>query len=137
MIIALKDGFKKGIFTTWKLTKIIIPCYIIITLLQHTPMIEIISNFFEPILEFLGLPGEAALVLVSGNLINIYAALGVISALNFTMKEIIILSLMLSFSHSLILESAVMKKMGANILKLNTLRIAMSILSGLIVNILW
>lgn len=137
MIVALENGLKKGLYTTWKLTKIMIPCYMIITLLQHTPMIEIIADFFGPMLGFLGLPGEAALVLVSGNLINIYAAIGTISALSFTMKEIIILALMLSFSHSLILESAVIKGMGASVLKLNSLRIGMAILSGFIVNILW
>lgn len=137
MNIALQRGIKKGFHTTWNLAKVIMPAYIIVTILQHTPMIEIIADFFAPALKYLGLPGKAALVLVLGNLTNLYAALGVIPALDFTIKEITILSLMLSFSHSMIVESAVAKKMGGSLLKLNALRIGMAILSALILNYLW
>lgn len=137
MYLALRNGLKKGLITTWKLAKVVVPVYMIVTFLQHTPIIEWVAGYFEPVLHLLGLPGKAALVLVLGNLVNLYAALGVIPALDFTLKEITILSLMLSFSHALILESAVAKKMGGSLLKLNALRIGMAIISALLLNILW
>jgi spore maturation protein SpmB len=137
MIVVIQEGFKKGVSITWKLAKILIPIYIFVTFLQHTPIIEIIAGHFEPILYYIGLPGKAALVLVLGNLSNLYAAIGVIPALGFTIKEITILSLMLSFSHSLIVESAIAKRMGGSLLKLNLLRIGMAIISALIINLLW
>lgn len=137
MIIVLQEGFKKGLSITWKLAKILIPIYVIVTFLQHTPIIEIVAGYFEPALYYLGLPGKAALVLALGNLTNIYAAIGVIPALDFTIKEITILSLMLSFSHSLIVESAIAKRMGGSLLKLNLLRIGMAVISALILNLFW
>ncbi|MCR1897790.1 nucleoside recognition protein [Irregularibacter muris] len=137
MIEIVQGGVKKGIITTWQLTKAVIPIYIVITFLNHTPIISIIAGYFEPLLQFLGLPGEAALVLVMGNLISPYAAVGSIPALNFSIKEITILTLMLSFSHSLLLESAVVKKMGGSLSKINILRVGMAVFSALILNILW
>ena len=137
MNVVLNEGVKKGLNITWKLGKILVPVYIIVTFLQHTPIIEIIAGYFEPALYYLGLPGEAALVLVLGNLINPYAAIGVIPALGFTIKEITILSLMLSFSHSLIIESAIAKRMGISFIKAISLRVGMAIISALIINLLW
>ncbi len=134
---SIQEGFKKGFNITWQLSKILVPTYIIVTFLQYTPFIETIARYFEPVLYYLGLPGKAALVLVLGNLINLYAAIGVIPALGFSFKEITILSLMLSFSHSLIVESAIAKKMGGNLLKLNLLRIGMAVISAFILNLLW
>ncbi|HHT51522.1 MAG TPA: nucleoside recognition protein [Eubacteriaceae bacterium] len=134
---AIQTGLKKGLNITWQLSKILIPTYIIVTFLQYTPFIEALARYFEPILYYLGLPGKAALVLVLGNLINLYAAIGVIPALDFSFKEITILSLMLSFSHSLIVESAIAKKMGGSIIKLNFLRVGIAIISAFILNILW
>jgi Fe2+ transport system protein B len=137
MNMILRNGLKKGLNTTWDFAKIVVPVYIIITFLQHTPIIQMIAGIFEPALHYLGLPGKAAIVLVLGNLTNLYAALGVIPALGFTFKEITILSLMLSFSHSLIMETAVMKRIGASVIKLNALRIGLAVISGLVINLLW
>ena len=83
---AIQTGLK-GLNITWQLSKILIPTYIIVTFLQYTPFIEALARYFEPILYYLGLPRKAALVLVLGNLINLYAAIGVIPALDFPLRK--------------------------------------------------
>ncbi len=128
-------GFKKGLTTLWRLTKIVVPVYFFVTFLKMTPMLEMISRWFEPAMRLIGLPGEASLVLVLGNCINLYAGIGAITSLTLNIKQITILAVMLSFSHSLFLETAVAKRTGVSLLFVVAVRITLAIVSGLVLNI--
>jgi len=87
-------------------------------------------------MKIVGLPGEAALALLTGYLMNIYGALGVIAGLDLGAREITILGTMLGLSHSLIIEGAIIKRIKVKLLPLISLRIILSIVSGIILNIL-
>lgn len=130
-----KRGFKKGLITLWRLTKIVVPVYFFVTFLKMTPILDMVSVWFEPAMKLIGLPGEASLVLVLGNCINLYAGIGAIASLTLSIKQITILAVMLSFSHSLFLETAVAKKTGVSILVVLAIRLGLAIASGLILNI--
>lgn len=130
----LINGVASGLKTTWVLTKIIVPVYFIITILGHTFILDWISNLFAPVMQYLGLPGEAAMVLVLGNTINLYAAVATIATLTLTTKQITILAVMLSFSHSLFMETAVAKKTGISATIVVLIRFTLAILSGIILN---
>lgn len=132
----LINGLKSGLNTTWTLTKIIVPVFFIVTILKHTFLLETISDIFKPFMNIVGLPGEAAIVLVLGNMVNLYAALGAIATLTLTSKEITIIAVMLSFSHSLFMETAVAKKTGINVVVILLIRLSLAIASGLILNLL-
>ncbi|WP_352418400.1 nucleoside recognition domain-containing protein [Proteiniborus sp.] len=129
------NGLKSGINTTWVLAKIMVPVYLIVTIVKHTFLLDAISNLFMPFMNIVGLPGEAAIVLVLGNMVNLYAALGAIATLTLTSKEITIIAVMLSFSHSLFMETAVAKKTGINVVVILLIRLCLSIVSGLLLNI--
>lgn len=129
-------GAKSGLKTTWELTKIIVPVYFIVTFLKHTFLLEFISDIFKPFMNVVGLPGEAAIVIVLGNMVNLYAAIGAIATLTLTAKEITIIAVMLSFSHSLFMETAVARKTGMNVLIVLVIRFSLAIASGIILNIL-
>ena len=132
----LKRGLKSGIDVTWQLAKVMIPIYFIVTLLKHTPILGAIARVFAPLMGFFGLPGEAALVLVLGNLVNLYAAIGAIVSLSLSLKEIAILAIMLSFCHSLPVETALAKKIGLSAISVIAVRMVLAVLSGLAFNIL-
>lgn len=131
-----KNGFIKGINTLWSLTKIVVPVYFFVTFLKMTPILDLISNWVAPAMNLIGLPGEASIVLVLGNFINLYAAIGAITSLSLTIKQITILAVMLSFSHSLFLESAVCKKTGVSLLMVVSIRVGLAVFSGLVLNII-
>lgn len=135
-IDSAKRGFKKGLTTLWNLTKIVVPVYFFVTFLKMTPILDTISNWVAPAMKLLGLPGEASIVLVLGNFINLYAAIGAIASLSLTIKQITILSVMLSFSHSLFLESAVCKKTGVSLFMVISIRIGLALIFGLVLNII-
>lgn len=140
MVILYKDslvrGFNKGLKTTWELAKMVVPIYFLVTFLKYTPILNWISNFFAPAMGILGLPGEASLPLVLGNMINLYAGIGAIVSLDLTQKQISILAIMLSFSHSLLIESAVAKKTGIKVSLVITIRILLAIIFGMLFNII-
>lgn len=133
---SVKNGFIKGLTTLWSLTKIVVPVYFFVTFLKMTPILDIISNWVAPAMNLIGLPGEASIVLVLGNFINLYAAIGAITSLSLTIKQITILSVMLSFSHSLFLESAVCKKTGVSLFIVVSIRIGLAIIFGIVLNII-
>lgn len=129
-------GFGKGIKTLWALTKIVVPVYFIVTFLGYTPVLDKISNLFEPMMNILGLPGEASLPLVLGNAINLYAGVGAMATMTLTVKQATILAIILSFSHSLLLESAVANKAGVNLGLVVFIRIGLALLSGIFFNMI-
>lgn len=132
----LKNGILKGIEITWQLARIVVPIYFLVTFLQHTPVIDNISSFFAPLMSFLGLPGKTAIVLVLGCLVNLYAAVGAIVSLSLTIREITILAIMLSFCHSLPVETAVSKKIGLPVTVVIGIRVMLAVVSGFVFNLL-
>jgi len=134
-VATFKNGFQRGLTTTWNLSKVIVPVYLIVTFIKYTPVMGIVAGFFEPLMHFFGLPGEASLVLVLGKLLNLYAALGAISSLALTGREITIIATMLLLSHSLPVESAVSGCTGVNAMLITGFRLVISVMSGLVLNL--
>lgn len=129
---SVKDGTIKGVKTTLMLAKIIIPIHIVVSILKATPILDQLSYYFEPAMGMFNLPGEAALALVLGYFVNLYAAIGIITGLNLSVFEITTLGLMLSIAHSLIIETAVIKSVGAKAISVLFIRITLSIAVGLV-----
>jgi hypothetical protein len=130
-------GFQQGLNTVWTLGKVIFPVTIIVTILQYTPVLPWIIDVVEPLMRLFGLSGEAAVPLVLGNALNVYAGIGAILSFEFTVKEVFIMAMMLSFSHNLFIESAVASRVGVSWLLLVGVRLALAGLSGIINNLVW
>jgi len=131
-------GGRKGLNTTWQLTKLIIPIYFAVTILKHTPFMPLIAKIFSPILALMGLPGEAALAIVMGVFINIYAGIAVIlpliPAAPLSVKQITILATVILICHNILVESAVSKKTGVSFWQMTLLRTASAFAAGVILN---
>ncbi|MCG8542460.1 MAG: nucleoside recognition protein [Clostridia bacterium] len=131
----IKRGAKNGLNTVIELAKVIIPVYFVVTILKHTQVLDYIATIFEPLMKGFGLPGEAAVPLVLGNVLNIYAAIGAITSITLSAKQITIIAVMLSFSHTLPVETAVSKKVGVSVALVLVIRIGLAIISGLVLNL--
>src|SRR5699024_5198384 len=86
-------GLQQGVLVSWTLGKIVFPVTVIVTILQFTPVLDWFIRFVSPLMEFIGLPGEAAMPLVLGNTLNLSAGIGAIVSFDFTVEEVIILAL--------------------------------------------
>ncbi|MDQ0233493.1 nucleoside recognition domain-containing protein [Metabacillus malikii] len=134
---SIKTGLKAGLHTTWTLGKVIFPITLIVSLLQHTPVLDWLAKLISPVMGVFGLSGEAAIPLVIGNILNLYAGIGAILSLDLTVKEVFILALMLSFSHNLLIESSVAVKVGLKLWIILIVRLGLALSSAVIVNLVW
>ena len=137
MLDIIKRGFMVGLRVTWTFGKIIFPITLLITLLQHTPVLPWIIKMISPFMNIVGLSGDAAIPLVLGYFLNMYAAIGAILTLDLTVKEVFIIAIMLSFAHNMFIESSVVLKVGVKLWIVLLVRFGLSILSAIIINLLW
>ncbi|MEW5873557.1 MAG: nucleoside recognition domain-containing protein [Candidatus Zixiibacteriota bacterium] len=132
----LKLGTRRGLETFWMLMRIMIPVYIIVTLLDHTPILPAIARFFEPFMGIWKLPGEAALAMVLGHFVNLYAALAVIAAGGWNATAVTVAAIVLGVSHSHVMEAAIFRQMRAPALILVALRVTLGWSLGWLVALL-
>lgn len=135
MTEALRRGFNSGIAMTYRLAKVVVPVYFIITFIKHTPFLKLISDFMAPFMKLVGLPGEASLPVVLGFFINIYAAIGAMLPLNMNVKEITVIAAILLMAHSLPLETAISRMTGIKTSFLVLTRIILAFMLGAFFNL--
>ncbi len=137
MLNSVKQGIMNGLHTTWTLGKVIFPVTLIVSLLQYTPVLPWLFDKLAPFMSVFGLSGEAAIPLVLGNLLNLYAAIGGILTLELTVKEVFIIAVMLSFSHNLLIETSVALKSGVKLWIVLSVRIGLALVAAFIINLVW
>ena len=57
--------------------------------------------------------------------------------MDLTVKQVFILSIMLSFSHNLIIETAVVSKIGVKVWIMASIRIALAFISAIVIHWVW
>lgn len=133
----LKRGVIAGLQTAWKLSKFIFPITFIITILQFTPILPWIFEIIAPVMKIVGLPGEAAIPLVLGTTLNLYSGIAGILSLDLTVKEVFTLAVMLSFAHSMFIETAVALRVGVRLWVVLVVRFGLAILAAICIHLFW
>lgn len=126
----VKSGLHKGLSVVLRLAKVVIPAIIFVSILQTTNMLQTIGHFFAPLMQIVGLPGEAAIAFVIGILTSIYGGIGAMLALTLSSKELTILSTMIAICHGAFMETAVVTEAGASGTLVFGLRFVAAILAG-------
>lgn len=121
---------------TLDLAKTIVPVFIFVTFLKHTPVLPWLARLVEPLMGLMGLPGEASLALVFGMGVSFYAGLGAIVSLDLTAKQMTVIGSVLLIAHSLPVETAVSKKTGVAAIPLLAMRMGLAFLCGIGLNLI-
>ncbi len=121
----INSSFKSSIL----ILKLVIPLYIFADILIYFGWLDYVSFIFEPITNILHLPSSTALSLAAGIFLNIYAAIAFAAPLGLSPYEWTILGLFLGVCHSMIIESAIMKKIGVSLIYSYILRISVAFLA--------
>jgi Fe2+ transport system protein B len=133
----IKNGLLAGLKTTWTLSKIIFPITLLLVILQFTPVLPWIIDLVSPVMGIFGLRGDAAIPLVLGNALNLYAGIAGILSLELTVKEVFILAVMLSFSHNIFIETGVALKVGVKLWVVLLVRFGLAAISAIVINLMW
>ncbi len=110
----LLESLRSSVFSSWLILKLVIPLYIIADTLIYFDILQHISFLFTPITSLLHLPPETALALASGMLINVYAAIALAAPLELTAYQWTVLGVFIGVCHSLVVESAILAKLGVS-----------------------
>ncbi len=137
LLSSLQKGIFVGLKTTWTFGKIIFPVTLIVSVLKHTPVLPWVIELISPFMKWLGLSGDAAIPLVLGNFLNLYAAIGAMLTLDLSVKEVFIIATMLSFSHNLLIESSVVIQVGVKLWVSLVVRLGLAFVSGFVINLVW
>jgi hypothetical protein len=133
----LITGFRKSISLLWMLIKIIVPVSCLVALLDFYGIVDQIATIFTPAMSFFGLPGEAAISLLLGFLVNIYAAMGAISAITLTAQQVTILAVIIGICHELPVETIICRYTGLRIPVSIALRLTTAVVAGVILNLIY
>jgi len=125
-----KKGFLSGKRAMFSLLKFMVPVYVIVQILSASGLLKTISDQFNPIMAFFGLPGEASLTIFVGYFVSMSGSLGTIATLDLNAVQATTLAIMVSTAHNLFAESAIIKKMGVSGLLSSCVRIFFSLLCG-------
>lgn len=135
MLAIVKTGLYEGISVVLRLAKTIVPAIIFVSFLQTTSILSTIGQLFAPLMQLVGLPGEAAIAFVIGILTTIYGGIGAMMALPLSPGELTILSTMIVFCHSAFIETAVVTEAGASGILIFSLRFAGAFLAAWLIHI--
>ena len=113
-----------------------VPTSLAVALLGWSGILQVIAGFLSPLMRLIGLPGQAALVFISGALLNNYSAIAVMGSLALSLRDATILALMSLIAHNLIIETAVMKSAGSSAIKMLLLRVGTAIVGAFLLNMI-
>lgn len=116
-------GAKKGWASFVWMCEIIVPVSFLVMLLQWTGWLNQLLFLLKPLMGLLNLPTEAALPIISGMLINIYAVIAILGVIPFTVSQMTLIAIFSLIAHNLIMEGIVQYRSGINVVKATLLRI--------------
>ena len=132
----LLPSLKKSARTSLWLLKIILPISLIVRFLDFYGVLAYLAEFLDPVFGYMGLPGSTAIVFITSIFLPLYAPLAIITSMSITLRELTILALMCQITHNIPVESAIQAKTGTPFWITATLRIAMSLVVGLVLNLI-
>ncbi len=139
-ISILLDNLKTACAPTWKsakwLLRLMIPISLTVTLLQYSGILEWIACYLNPLFVHLGLPGESAIIFISGATAGTYAGVAAMASIQLTIRQASILGIMMALCHALPMECTVNSKTGSSFWKMGLIRIFAAFICALLLNLI-
>lgn len=127
---------RKTFLVCFELFKVMVPALIAVKALEILGIFQPISDFFAPVMELCGLPGEAGLAWVTGMLSNMYGGLavtaGMVNPLGLNIAQVTTLGCMLLVSHSFPVEITVAARSGVKPWFLIPFRLGTALIFGMV-----
>jgi len=96
-------------------------------LLQWSGWLHHAEVVLQPLIGWLGLPSEAALPIISGMVINIYAAIATMTVIPFSTAQMTLIAVFVLIAHNLFMEGIIQHRSGMNGIRITLVRIASAV----------
>lgn len=133
---AALGAFAPALRTALWIVKLTVPITLTISVLSYIGVVAWISEQLSPVFALMGLSGDAALVFISASLGNLYSGIAVMATIGVDYRSAIILATMGLICHNMIIETAIQRKAGASGWLMVVLRVGVSLLSGVLLNLI-
>lgn len=134
------QSLRSALLPTWKsaswLLQLMIPISLAVALLQHWGVLAWIAGYLNPLFSMLGLPGESAVLFISGAAAGTYAGVAAMMSVHLTLRQATIIGIMILICHALPMECTVNHKTGSNFLRMGLIRILMAFVAAMFLNLL-
>lgn len=134
----LMQASRSALPSTWKsafwLLKLMIPISLAVALLQHWGILAWIAGYLNPLFHMLGLPGESAVLFISGAAAGTYAGIAAMMSVHLTLRQATIVGIMILICHALPMECTVNHKTGSSFWKMGLIRILMAFVAAVFLN---
>ena len=95
----LMQASRSALPSTWKsafwLLKLMIPISLAVALLQHWGILAWIAGYLNPLFSMMGLPGESAVLFISGAAAGTYAGVAAMMSVHLTLRQATIVGIIL------------------------------------------
>jgi spore maturation protein SpmB len=132
-ISGLREGAKKGWSGFVWLVEILVPISFLTAMLQYSGWLHQMEGLIAPGMDWIGLPGAAALPILVGMLTGVYGGIAAMVMLPFSPHQMTLIAIFVLISHNLIQESFIQAKSGFTAGKAAVFRILASLLTVAIV----
>ena len=134
ILMCARQALPTGLKTSIWLIKLTLPVSFAVLLLDHFGLLILMAEYTSPVFKTIGLPGVAALVLVTSIFTNIYSVVAVLSTLALPVRDGTILAVMCLISHGFLIETAILKKTNSSAIRMLLLRLISSFIIAAILN---
>ncbi len=128
------SGFKKGLRSTIWICEIVLPISLAIALVQWMGWLDNLDSVLAPLMNWINLPSQAALPIITGILTNIYAVIALLSVLPFSPEQATLIAIFSLISHNMIAEGIIQHKSGLNFFAASAVRICLAALTVFVVS---
>jgi Fe2+ transport system protein B len=122
----LVSGIKKGWHSFLWMAKILVPLSFAVALLNWSGWLIKVDFVLNPVMNLINLPSEAALPILSGFFINIYAVMAILLVVPFSTGQATLIAVFSMIAHNLITEAIIQHKSGINAFKIVAIRLAVA-----------
>jgi len=133
---SVRLALPKSAKTILWLLKIILPISLAVSLMHYFGLIALMATYLGPLFQFIGLPGESAIVFLTSIFLSLYAPIAIMATIPLEMREITILALMCLITHNMFIETSVQKKTGSSYTVMFLLRLFTSFLAAWLLNLM-
>lgn len=131
---AFLSGVRKGWGSFLWICRIILPVSFLVMLLQWSGWLDHAEAVLAPLLGWLDLPSKAALPIISGMAVNIYAAIATMTVLPFSIEQMTLIAVFVLTAHNLIMEGLIQHRSGTNAVRITLVRLAAAVATVLAVS---
>ncbi len=134
MLAYVHHLLRRGLRLFYALAKVMLPIMLLVQIGQWLGWIDALGHFLGPVMAWLNLPAQAALIWMASIFVGVYGALaalaGLAGGLDMTAAQFSALASMILFAHGLPVEQAIVRRAGASFWATTGLRLGAAILYG-------